>query len=169
MILVTGATGFIGSHLAEALLARGENVRALVRPTSSRRFLPRLDVICADLLTGAGIDEALVEVRTVFHLAGATKALHARDFYTANVKATETLARRVAGKGIRLVHVSSLAAAGPSCPGAPIDEQAQPHPVTHYGKSKLEGERIVRSLVPDAVIVRPPVVYGPRDTDVFQI
>jgi dihydroflavonol-4-reductase len=65
--------------------------------------------------------------------------------------------------------VSSLAAAGPSPDGTPLGEDAAPHPVTHYGKSKLAAERIVRELVPDAVIVRPPVVYGPRDTDVFQI
>jgi nucleoside-diphosphate-sugar epimerase len=75
----------------------------------------------------------------------------------------------MAGRGIRLVHVSSLAAMGPSSPGAPLAEDAEPHPLTHYGKSKLAAELVVRSLAPDAVIVRPPVVYGPRDTDVFQL
>ena len=75
----------------------------------------------------------------------------------------------MAGRGIRLVHVSSLAAMGPSCAGMPLTEDAEPHPLTHYGKSKLEAERLVRDLAPDAVIVRPPVVYGPRDTDVFQL
>ena len=68
-----------------------------------------------------------------------------------------------------MVHVSSLAAVGPSLDGTPVREDDEARPVTHYGKSKLEGERIVRRLVPDAVIVRPPVVYGPRDTDVFQV
>jgi len=70
---------------------------------------------------------------------------------------------------MRLVHVSSLAAMGPATPGAPLAEDAEPHPLTHYGKSKLDAERVVRNLAPDAVIVRPPVVYGPRDTDVFQL
>ena len=73
------------------------------------------------------------------------------------------------GRAIRLVHVSSLAAIGPATAGAPLAEDAEPHPLTHYGKSKLEAERVVRELAPDAVIVRPPVVYGPRDTDVFQL
>jgi nucleoside-diphosphate-sugar epimerase len=68
-----------------------------------------------------------------------------------------------------MVHVSSLAAVGPSLDGTPVREDDEARPVTHYGKSKLEGERIVRRLVPDAVIVRPPVVYGPRDRDVFQV
>ena len=70
---------------------------------------------------------------------------------------------------MRLVHVSSLAAAGPSPDGTPLDEDALPHPVSHYGRSKLEGERVVREIKPDTVIVRPPVVYGPGDTGVFRI
>jgi nucleoside-diphosphate-sugar epimerase len=67
------------------------------------------------------------------------------------------------------VHVSSQAAIGPSGDGTPVSDDAEPHPLTHYGRSKLEGERIVRALVPDAVIVRPGVVYGPRDTDVLEM
>jgi len=162
MILVTGATGFIGSHLAETLLVQGEGVRALVRPSSSRRYLPPVDAV-------TGLDEALAGVTAVIHLAGATKALRPADYYEANVKATERLARAVAGRGIRLLHVSSLAAVGPTAPGKALTEDAVPHPLTHYGKSKLEAENIVRALVPDAVIVRPPVVYGPRDTGVLQV
>jgi len=65
--------------------------------------------------------------------------------------------------------VSTLAAIGPSRDGTPVDEDAQPRPLTDYGKSKLEAERTVRALAPDAVIVRPPVVYGPRDPAVFQL
>ena len=162
MILVTGATGFIGSHLAEALLARGERVRALVRPSSSRRFLPPVEV--ADTL-----DSGLAGVTAVIHLAGATKALRAADYYEANVRATEMLAGAITGRGIRLVHVSSLAAVGPTTAGKALTEDAQPCPLTHYGRSKLQAENVVRGLVPDAVIVRPPVVYGPRDTGVLQL
>ena len=162
MILVTGATGFIGSHLAEKLLAEGERVRALIRPSSSCRYLPPVDV-------ATGLDEALSEVTAVVHLAGATKALRAADYYDANVKTTERLARAIAGRGIRLVHVSSLAAVGPTSRDNALTEDAEPHPFTHYGKSKLDAEQVVRALAPDAVIVRPPVVYGPRDTGVLQM
>jgi nucleoside-diphosphate-sugar epimerase len=167
MLLVTGATGFIGGHLLEHLDAP---VRCLVRrsaPLSGARA--SVSTVRGDLATGAGLDEALDGVDTVIHLAGATKALRPSDYYTGNAGATEQLARRAAGRGIRFVHVSSLAAAGPSLDGAPVNEDDPPHPVSHYGRSKLEAERVVRALLPDAVIVRPPVVYGPRDTDVFRM
>ena len=128
-----------------------------------------VEAVYGDLSTGEGLQDALEGVETVIHLAGVTKALHTGDYYSGNVRATETLAHATAGRGIRLVHVSSLAAIGPASPGRPVDEDSEPHPLTHYGKSKLDAERVVRELVPDAVIVRPPVVYGPRDTDVFQL
>jgi nucleoside-diphosphate-sugar epimerase len=98
-----------------------------------------------------------------------TKALSTSEFYSGNVRATENLARAISGSGVRLVHVSSQAAIGPSSDGTPVSDDAEPHPLTHYGRSKLEGERIVRALVPEAVIVRPGVVYGPRDTDVLEM
>jgi len=98
-----------------------------------------------------------------------TKALHPDDYYTGNVRATEQLTHAMAGRGIRLLHVSSLAAIGPSEGRTAVTEDELPHPLTHYGKSKLDAERVVRDLMPEAVIVRPPVVYGPRDTDVFQL
>ena len=165
MILVTGGTGFIGSHLLEKLSAAGEPVRCLVR----HRRPAGVEAVRGDLITGQGLEEALRGADTVIHLAGVTKALAVNDYYSGNVRATETLARALASRAVRLVHVSSLAAIGPGTEGAPVDEDAEPRPLTHYGKSKLEAERIVRALAPDAVIVRPAVVYGPRDTDVFQI
>jgi dihydroflavonol-4-reductase len=174
MILVTGGTGFIGRHLLEKLVAQGETVRALVRRTVVTHRFPRslpagVETVYGDLVSGAGLAEALRGAEVVIHLAGVTKALRTQDYYTGNVRATEQLAHAMAGRGMRLVHVSSLAAMGPATPGAPLAEDAEPHPLTNYGRSKLDAERVVRNLAPDAVIVRPPVVYGPRDTDVFQL
>ncbi len=171
MILVTGATGFIGSHLVELLCARGEQVRCLIRRRKHSFALPaRVETVYGDLATGEGLDAAVQDISATIHLAGTTKAISTREFYEGNARATENLARAVAGRGIRLVHVSSLACIGPSASaGVPVDEDSDPHPVGDYGKSKLEAEHIVRKIVPDAVIVRPAVVYGPRDTDVFQI
>jgi len=170
MILVTGSTGFVGSHLLEKLRAHGEQVRCLVRPSTNIRRLPvGLETAAADLRTGQGIDRALEGVDAVIHVGGVTKALAPDDFFAGNARPTEMLARAVAGRRLRFVYVSSLAAVGPSPDGRPVDENTPPRPVSTYGRSKLAGEKIARALLPDAVIVRPPVVYGPRDTDVYQI
>jgi dihydroflavonol-4-reductase len=174
MFLITGATGFIGSHLVEALCERGQPVRCLIR---RGRPLPALVQTGAaqpahgDLVSGVGLAEALDGIGIVIHLAGVTKALSREEYYSGNARATENLAQAIlkTGREIRLVHVSSLAAIGPSLDGMPVSEDSLPHPITHYGKSKLEGERIARALLPQAVVVRPPVVYGPHDTDVFQL
>ncbi len=167
MILVTGGTGFIGSHVLDRLAASGEPVRALVRRKTS---LPDgVEAIHADLETGAGVTEAVRGASAIIHIAGATKAVRPDDYYRGNVRTTESLARAAAGRGIRFVLVSSIAACGPCAAEKPLDEQCIPAPVSHYGKSKLEAERAVLALLPDAVIVRPPVVYGPRDTGVYGI
>jgi dihydroflavonol-4-reductase len=166
MTLVTGGTGFIGTHFLERLSGLGERVRALVRRKTPLPY--GVEPAHGDLATGAGLAEALRDIDLVVHLAGVTKALHTADYYEGNVRATRNLADAIAHRGIRLLHVSSLAAIGPSPDGAPICEDVEPHPVAHYGRAKLEAERTVRELVPGAVIVRPAVVYGPRDTDVFQ-
>src|ERR1700722_8257715 len=112
-VLVTGATGFIGSHLVERLLAEGAIVRCLLRPTSPRgggaRDLPApgaMAMLC-DLVTGAGLADALDVAEVVFHLAGVTKALDASDYHTGNVTATENLVRAMSRGAGRLIHVSS--------------------------------------------------------------
>jgi dihydroflavonol-4-reductase len=176
-VLVTGATGFIGSHLVERLLSEGASVRCLLRPTSPRggasRHLPAQGAkpVLGDLTTGAGLDEALDGASVVFHLAGVTKALHTADYYQGNVKATENLLQAMSAGSAKLIHVSSLAVMGPSPDSVPLRENADPKPLTHYGKSKLQGEQAVRrsAVSSRTTIIRPPVVYGPRDVDVYQI
>jgi dihydroflavonol-4-reductase len=169
MFLVTGATGFIGSHLVERLCREGRRVRCLVRHKPASGWPPHAERVDGDLTTGRGLEEALRGVDIVIHLAGVTRAVHKSDYQTGNVEAAAMLARSLAGHPARLLHVSSLAAIGPSLDGAPVTEDTPPHPISAYGRSKLEGERAVRRFKPDAIIIRPPVVYGPRDTGVFQI
>src|SRR5690349_9527188 len=130
MILVTGGTGFIGSHLLEKLSSAGVPARCLARPRRApRRFPTGIDPIEGDLASGRGLDDALRGVDTVIHLAGVTKALRSSDYYAGNTQATETLARAIADRGIHLVHVSSLSAIGPSNEGAPVSEDDLPHPL----------------------------------------
>ena len=170
MILVTGGTGFVGSHLVRLLARQGRAVRCLVRSRKRAEGLPvGVEPALGDLVSGQGIEDALAGVDLVYHLAGVTKALGPEGYWAGNARATRNLLQAMHGRVPRLVHVSSLAAIGPGHGRVPVSEDDPPQPLTHYGRSKLEAERIVRSLAPDAVIARPPVVYGPGDTDVFQV
>lgn len=172
--LVTGATGFIGSHLVEELIKKGYDVTCLVRKTSNLRWIETLEVT---LLRGDCEDEDSLahlppDFDYIFHLAGLTKARREEDFYSVNVKGTENLLRAASArvKGVRrFIHLSSLAAAGPSRNGNPLSETSEPRPVSSYGKSKLESEGAImryRDRIP-ATILRPPAVYGPRDRDFY--
>ncbi len=173
-VLVTGATGFVGSHLVDRLVQMSVPVRCLVRRSSSLRYLPQsgIDIVFGELPDGTGLTAALEGVRTVFHVAGVTKAHSAAAFYRGNVDVTRRLIDACGPAGVeRFVHVSSLAAIGPCADASGIAEDAAPHPLTHYGRSKLAGERVVvdSPMASRAVIVRPAVVYGPRDTDVYEV
>jgi len=169
-VLVTGATGFLGSHVAERLANDGHQVRALVRPTSDRRFLagfPHEEAL-GDVTEPASLAAALNGVDVVVHTAGLVKARSAAQFDAVNAQGTANLlaaADRAVPHLRRLVYVSSLAAHGPSEDGQPRPPDAPPRPITAYGRSKLRGEEMVRawSRSDRAVIIRPPVIYGPRD------
>ena len=170
-VLLTGASGFIGTALAGYLRERGEPVRALVRGSSATRALEALGVelVRGELSDPPSLDRAVGGCEVVFHLAGAVKVLHPREFFPVNADGTRRVAEacaRAVGPP-RLVYVSSLAAAGPSAPGRPRREEDPEGPVSLYGESKLAGERAVRALAErfSASIVRPPIVYGPGDRE----
>jgi nucleoside-diphosphate-sugar epimerase len=172
--LVTGGTGFIGSHLVEALLKEGIEVRCLVRDLSRLSWLSGLDVevVKGDCAAPAGLSGAVKSVDYVFHAAGITKAVKARDYYRVNAQGTDNLlqaAVREAGRIRKFVLVSSQAAAGPSKEGEPRREYDPSAPVSDYGRSKLEAERYALSAKEDLniAIVRPTAVYGPRDRDIL--
>ena len=168
--LVTGASGFVGSHLAERLLAEGAEVVCQVRTTSRRAWLEDLDVEfrTADLRDADAVARAAAGVDHVFHVAALLRARTAEAYAAVNVEGTRHLLRAVERSCPnlqRFVYVSSLAAAGP-CPSVePLDETAEARPMSHYGSSKLAAERVVldaRDRLP-VTVVRPPAVYGPRD------
>jgi nucleoside-diphosphate-sugar epimerase len=169
-VLLTGGTGFVGSHVADVLRESGYDVRALVRTSSDTRFLrpgPGLELVTGALDDRASLERAVAGCEVVVHAAGLIKARRTREFFEVNVAGTASLAAAAAAAGSvrRFVLVSSLSAAGPSSNGRPLDESATPRPVSAYGRSKLEGERAVRELAGDVsvTVIRPSVVYGPRD------
>ena len=169
--LITGATGFVGGHLAELLVAEGWEIRALVRPTSDVGRLRRLG---AELHEGGLSDREAVRrasagVEVVYHLAAVTGLRGEKDFTRANAEGTENVvaaARAAVPRPKRLVYLSSYAACGPSEPGKPRATDETPGPLTAYGRTKLAGEDAVRPLDEagvETVILRAPPVYGPGD------
>ncbi len=175
-ILITGATGFVGSFLAEKLLEKGHRVRTLVRTTSNLHWIADLNVECfyGSLSDKDSLSHAIKDMDYIYHLAGVTKARNTDDYYRVNYEGTKNLIDVIrAGKVSlnRLLVTSSQAAVGPSPGLYAIDEKSEPHPLTDYGRSKLKAEQYAlahKKEIP-ITVVRPPAVYGPRDTDVLQL
>lgn len=173
-VLVTGATGFIGSHLVDALLVHGYEVDALIREKSDLRWLlgRKINLIYGDLM-GDGRIPSLNRFDHIFHLGGATRTLHTRDFYRVNRDGTERLIDAALNiKGLkRFIYLSSQAAAGPSPKDRPQTEEDLPCPVSPYGKSKLKAEHAVLNCRNrfHVTILRPCAVYGQRDTYMLEL
>lgn len=167
--LMTGATGFLGAHVARALVARGWTVRALARGGESR--LAALGVagvvpVAGDLSPTTDLAAAAAGVDAIVHVAGVTKARTLEEYREVNARGTARLvyAARTSAPRALFVLVSSQAAAGPARDGRPVREEDPPRPLSWYGVSKHEGEEAVaREWTGPWIIVRPSVVYGPGD------
>ncbi len=173
---LTGATGFVGSWVADQLVKQGEEVHCLVRKTSNLRWLKDLPVHYhyGSLSEPESLEEGIAGADYVLHIAGVTKALSTDEFYKGNVQATGNILeviKAVNPQVKRVVHVSSQAAQGPSPSADPLPEDAPMQPITDYGRSKLQAEEVVREFWDDLpiTILRPPAVYGHRDSDVFEV
>lgn len=174
-VLVTGGSGYVGGHLVERLVAEGQSVRCLVRGTSSRRLLQSLDVECVvgDLSDGASLRRALAGADTVYHVGGLTSAVRTADFSRINGGGTSAVLDACAARTSppTVIYVSSIAAAGPARKGQPKREADAACPVSHYGRSKRQGELAAlhcAARVP-ITIVRPGVVFGPRNRDLLPV
>lgn len=176
-VLLTGANGFVGSHVLEALLATGVATVVLLRQTSSRGFieslLKQVEVRTGSLTEPAALRAALRDITHVIHCAGKTKALRRSEFDLVNRQGTRQVVAAINEAGPtcrRLVLMSSLAASRPAAATAPAREDEPSAPPSAYGRSKLAAEREVREHCrAEFVILRPAAVYGPRDRDFLML
>ena len=171
-VLVTGANGFVGSHLVEHLLSLGHEVTCLVRRTSNLQWIETLPVrfVYGEARLPDSLPPAVEGQEYVFHTAGVTRAWNARGYIETNALGTLNMLRAcVAGNSAvrKFVLVSSQAAAGPGRDGRVVTEDDAPRPVSHYGRSKLLAEKFAHEFEDrlPITIVRPSAVYGPRDRD----
>lgn len=173
-VFVTGGTGFVGSHVVEALLERGHEPLCLVRQSSDTEHLDSLEVrtVVGSLERPEELTAAISRSDAVIHIAGIVAAGEATEFFRINGEATERLAQvtlEADGELNRFVFVSSVAAQGPTDGRSTHD--VDPSPVSDYGRSKLIAERALQQLSSDlpVSIFRPPPVYGPRDQDMLAL
>lgn len=181
-ILITGASGFIGSFFVEEGLKRGYDVCAGVRKSSSRKYLqdPRIKFAEFDFSTTEKVQAVLAEYRSrgvrfdyIIHNAGVTKTKKKEDFNRVNCLNTQNFIEALMTSGMvpeKFIYMSSLAAFGPGDPvtGQPVRLNDTPKPIELYGFSKLEAEKYITGLSGFPwLIFRPTGVYGPRETDYF--
>ena len=167
--LITGATGFIGRHLAKTLHDKGRQIKCLVRKTSRVNFLEQLgaELVYGDLNDTNSLKTALQNVDTIYHAAGEVFAAQEENYYNVNVAGLKNLLEACSNASVKkLIHFSSSSATGPNPQkDVPVTEDSPCRPITPYGMSKLEGEKIICQLskqyhIP-IIIIRPPLVYGP--------
>lgn len=174
-ILVTGATGFVGSHLTEALLDRGHHLRCMVRSSSDLTYIRHLPVewVYGDVCDADCLHQACQGIDVICHCAALTRAVDEQTFFQVNTEGTKALARtaiEAAPNLKRFVYVSSQSAVGPSRNADDyVPESRSPQPITWYGRSKWAAEQALLSMndVLPLTIVRPAPVFGPRDRDFF--
>jgi nucleoside-diphosphate-sugar epimerase len=167
--LITGATGFIGTHLCHRLVSEGHEIIALVRNSKKAKSLPqeKVHVLKGDLSRFKDPNLELPRCDLVIHLAGIIAAPRVRDYYRYNYDAVVDLVeclKRQSWKPQRMLFASSLAAAGPTSPEKPKTEEDKDEPNEAYGRSKLEAEQYLKNeaLYP-VTSFRPGAVYGPGD------
>lgn len=173
-ILLTGSTGFIGSHIAETLVEEGYDLICLVRKTSDLSYLKDLKITIkyGSLNNVISINDVIKDIDIVIHNAGLTKALKTNDYFKTNVESTKNLLESIKQVNPNLkqfIYIGSHAAAGPNSSEDPIDESYLPNPISPYGESKLQGEKTALEYTKyfPVTVLRPTAVFGPREKDIY--
>ncbi len=172
--VVTGANGFVGSHLVDLLLKNGYEVRCITRKSSDLRWLEGKDIKNYDtgLFNKEGLKKAFNGANYIYHVAGVVKSKTTEGYFKGNVETTRVLldtALEEKDSLKKILIVSSQTAVGPSLSGTPVNEQTQCNPITTYGRSKLAEEELAKSYFDKlpVTICRAPAVYGERDTEIL--
>ncbi|VVB82636.1 L-arabinose 1-dehydrogenase (NAD(P)(+)) [uncultured archaeon] len=183
MILITGATGFIGSHLTEELVKRKEKVTILVRDDNlgfikdfPEEVRKKIKIVKGDLLDKESLIKSLKNIEKVFHLAAISHPMNIpkQVYYDINVRGTENLLEACKIKKIKkIIHVSTMSIFGFSRDGKPLNENSPKLPVSDYGASKKIGEEkaidFCKKNKIKIIVVRPPMVFGPRDMQFLKL
>jgi nucleoside-diphosphate-sugar epimerase len=172
--VVTGANGFVGSHLVDYLLGKNFEVRSIVRKSSNLQWLEGKDVKIFDcgLFDKEGLREAFNGVNYIFHVAGVVKAKNEEGYFRGNVESTKVLlevAAEMKDHIKKFTIVSSQTVSGPASKGNPATEEMEPNPLTTYARSKLKQEQVAlnyKDIFP-VTICRAPAIFGERDTEIF--
>jgi nucleoside-diphosphate-sugar epimerase len=174
--VVTGASGFVGSNLVDKLLAEGHHVKCILRKSSSKRWLEGkpVEIIDCGLFDKEALKNVLKNADYLFHIAGVVKSKKEEGYYKGNVETTRVLLDvlcEVNPQIKRVVITSSLTVCGPSLNGVPCNEDTPERPITTYGKSKLAQEQLAKKYMDKLpiTIIRPPAVFGPRDTEIYLV
>lgn len=172
--VVTGANGFVGSHLVDLLLSKNFKVKCITRRSSNLKWLSGKDVEIIDcgLFDKEGLKRAFTGADYIFHVAGVVKSKTPEGYFQGNVETTRTIldaALEVKDTIKKILIVSSQTACGPSLGGKLVNELSECNPITTYGKSKLEEEKLAKTYMDrlPITICRAPAVYGERDTEIF--
>jgi len=187
-VLVTGASGFIGSHLTQRLVKEGHSVRVLVREEDQSK-LPKnrkdsldllhnlkLEIVKGDFLDKESLEKALEGIEVVFHLGAIARPMAIADklYFDVNEKGTRNLFESIDKKKIKkIVMMSSVSAVGTARNDLALDEKSERLPVDVYGRSKLAQEKVAEEFIEKdklpIVMLRPPMVFGPRDVEMLRL
>ena len=171
-LAVTGGTGFVGSHLVDSLRAAGLQLKILIRNPARARWISgeSSDVIPGSMEDQVSLEKLVEGAGTVLHLAGSLRAASEAEFMEGNAGGSGRLIEAIRRRNpdTRLIYCSSQAALGPSEDPGGLGPEAVPRPISAYGRSKAAAEELLRRSGLNWSIVRPPAIFGPRDSDVLQ-
>jgi nucleoside-diphosphate-sugar epimerase len=177
-ILITGSSGFIGTHLVEIALQQQFEIYAMVRKSSNTKYLENVNIVYGDINNAQSLfsifsdfNENNVTIDYVIHTAALTKSNSKKDFFATNYHGTENLINALKKFNIipkKIIFISSLAASGPVKAKDQIKVSHQ-NPITLYGQSKLQAEQLIKNSGLAYIIIRPTAVYGPGEKDLYTV